>query len=98
MKRRLLRLVVGVGVFAFVGAVDGFAEEKQTVVLGVGNRSCGSWNQARHPVGMMSDVYEAWVAGFLSGANSILADSKDNIDTLKQGRKRHGCGGAMGMD
>jgi hypothetical protein len=71
-------------VFICFGMLGGSAEEKGiTTTLGLGNRSCGSWTQARHSNGAMADVYESWVAGFLSGSNSIISNS-DHIDILKQ--------------
>jgi hypothetical protein len=83
MKRTLLPLMAAAA-FTFIGTVGGSPEERTTAVLGIGNKSCGSWSQARHSIGMMSDMYEGWVAGFLSGANSVLATSEDHIDTLEQ--------------
>jgi hypothetical protein len=82
------RLIVWIFSFVFVSSAvaKSFAEEKMTVVLGIGNRSCGSWTQARHSVGMLADVYEGWVAGFLSGSNSILANSDAHIDVLEQAK------------
>ncbi len=35
---------------------------------------------------MLADVYEGWVAGFLSGSNSILANSDAHIDVLEQAK------------
>jgi hypothetical protein len=82
MKSILLTLM-GI-VFVLIGTVAGSPQERTTGVLGVGNNSCGSWGEARHSLGLLPDVYAGWVAGFLSGANSILANSVDHIDTLKQ--------------
>jgi hypothetical protein len=55
----------------------------QTTVLGVGNRSCGSWTEARRANNNSANIFEGWVAGFLSGSNSITTNSF-TIDTLKE--------------
>ena len=73
-------------VFVFLSATIALAEDSTTVVLGVGNRSCGSWMQARRSAGTLEDVYKGWIAGFLSGANSILSNSENHIDTLERAR------------
>jgi hypothetical protein len=52
-------------------------------VVGVGNKSCGAWTAARRSQTMLADVYEGWIAGFLTGANSIISNT-EHIDTLAE--------------
>ena len=42
-------------------------------MVGIGNRSCGSWIQARRQNPEQAHLLESWVGGYLSGANSIIA-------------------------
>jgi hypothetical protein len=58
------------------------AEEPTTIVLGIGNKSCGSWTQARHSPGSLVDVYQGWVAGFISSSNEF-ANNTQHIDILQ---------------
>ena len=61
-------------------------EKKPSVVLGVGSNSCGSWTQVRRAGGVMAGTYESWIAGFLSGSNSIIS-GQFKVDILEQQTK-----------
>jgi hypothetical protein len=65
-----------------VGASETRAE-KMVTVLGLGNKSCGSWIEARRANNVTSDIFEGWIAGFLSGSNSIAAHTA-GIDILSE--------------
>jgi hypothetical protein len=65
------------------GAIETRAQSVTT--LGFGNKSCSAWIEARRAHNAAADVFECWVAGFLSGSNSIIASNPAlGIDTLKQ--------------
>jgi hypothetical protein len=80
MKYSLLPLLVAG--FTFVATVLGSAEDMVTT-LGAGGRTCGTWTEARRSGTTTVGYYQEWVAGFLSGANSIIVP-EDKIDTLAQ--------------
>jgi hypothetical protein len=63
------------------------AQEPMATTLGVGNRSCGSWIEARRSVGLLPDVYEGWIAGYLSGSNAIIS-YEYHTDDLAQAQKQ----------
>jgi hypothetical protein len=74
----LLTLVV-----LIVGA--GETRAQMVTVLGVGNKSCGAWIAARRANDATAYTLQGWVAGFLSGSNSIIASNPAyGIDTLKE--------------
>jgi hypothetical protein len=78
MKRSLLPLLVIA--LTFTGTGFGSAAG----VFGVGGRSCGTWTEARRSGNTTPVDYEQWVAGFLSGANSIISTAAPELDTLLQ--------------
>jgi hypothetical protein len=76
--------IVIVTACACLGSFATLSQEHKTVtVLGAGNRSCGSWTQARRAGGVLTDTYQSWVAGFLSGSNSVIATDDLKIDILE---------------
>ncbi len=66
-------------------ATSAMAEGTQYVtVLGVGNRTCGEWLQARQPPGLFADVYEGWIAGFLTASDNYILHEM-NVDIFATG-------------
>ena len=78
MKRSLVPLLVIA--LTFTGTGFGSAAG----VLGVGGRSCGTWIEARRNGNTTAVDYQQWVAGFLSGANSLISTAAPELDTLLQ--------------
>jgi hypothetical protein len=63
----------------------GETRAEMVTVLGYGNKSCGAWIEARRASNANADIFQSWVAGFLSGANSVINSSPAvGIDTLKE--------------
>jgi hypothetical protein len=56
-----------------------YAENFMTPTLGAGNKSCGSWTQARRGGTEFAD--QTWIAGFLTGAGWVSIQ-KFNVDPL----------------
>jgi hypothetical protein len=80
-------LVAIVTVCACLGSSEALSQEKKApVVLGAGSKSCDSWTQIRRAGGVMGGTYESWIAGFLSGSNSIISGEL-KIDILEQQTK-----------
>jgi hypothetical protein len=80
-------LVAIVTVCACLGSFGALSQEKKApVVLGAGSKSCDSWSQIRRAGGVMGGTYESWIAGFLSGSNSIISGEL-KIDILEQQTK-----------
>jgi hypothetical protein len=67
----------------FAGAIETRAQSVTT--LGFGNKSCGSWVEARRANNATANIFEGWLAGFLSGSNSIIAANPAlGVDILKE--------------
>jgi hypothetical protein len=52
---------------------------EESIFIGVGTGSCGTWTAARRDRRAL--LYEQWILGFLSGegaASAVLADGRDN--------------------
>ena len=83
----MIRLVAIVTVCTCLGGFGALSQEKKApVVLGAGSKSCNSWTQIRRAGGVMGGMYESWIAGFLSGSNSIISGEL-KIDILEQQTK-----------
>jgi hypothetical protein len=79
----MIRITLLVLSILLVGASG--ASAQLVTVLGFGNKSCGSWTEARRAHNSTADIFEGWVAGYLSGSNSIIASSPAlGIDILKE--------------
>jgi hypothetical protein len=82
--KKLIAIVTACACLGSFGALS--QEKKAPVVLGVGSKSCGSWTQVRRAGGVMAGNYESWIAGFLSGSNSIISGEL-KVDILEQQTK-----------
>jgi hypothetical protein len=49
-------------------------------IYGAGAASCGTWTDARKEGGARADALEAWVEGFLTGTNALLAVKDEGPD------------------
>jgi hypothetical protein len=82
--KKLIAIVTACACLGSFGALS--QEKKPSIVLGVGSNSCGSWTQVRRAGGVMAGTYESWIAGFLSGSNSIISGEL-KVDILEQQTK-----------
>jgi hypothetical protein len=86
-RGKMKKLIAIVTACACLGCFGALSQEKKApVVLGVGSKSCGSWTQVRRAGGVMAGTYESWIAGFLSGSNSIISGEL-KVDILEQQTK-----------
>jgi hypothetical protein len=79
----MIRITLLVLAIFIAGAIE--ASARDVTVLGFGNKSCGSWIEARRANNGTANNFEGWVAGFLSGSNSIIASNPAlGIDILEK--------------
>lgn len=78
-------LVTSLALTVFIVGTGETKADTLVTVVGYGNKSCGAWTEARRANNANADIFQSWVAGFLSGANSIINSNPAlGIDTLKE--------------
>jgi hypothetical protein len=79
----MIRITLLTLAIVIAGAVE--TRARDVTVLGFGNKSCGSWIEARRSSNATANSFEGWVAGFLSGSNSVIASNPAlGIDILEK--------------
>jgi hypothetical protein len=79
--------MIRISLLALAISISGVIETRarDVTILGFGNKSCGSWIEARRANSAIANNFEGWVAGFLSGSNSVLSSNPAlGIDILEQ--------------
>ena len=51
------------------------------VILGAGNRPCGSWLKLRSQASPDSEVLQSWVLGYLTSVNANLLTTSEDVTT-----------------
>lgn len=75
--RRVLLALTALFLIAMTGAEARTAGGGGFTVLGMGNKSCGSWVADRKAKSGVDLVEEAWVLGFLSAYNEFGPEADD---------------------
>lgn len=64
----VMLMPLSVALFAQLRTTPG---EFQTHAYGLG--SCGKWTEARRETGLLDEVFQSWVYGFVTGAGDMFA-------------------------
>ena len=55
------------------------AGAQQVLILGSGNKSCGTWMEARQENGYGTLIYQAWITGYVTAYNNYAVNQDGNV-------------------